>query len=271
MSALAQAQARTEDRLEELAQAQARTEARLEELAQQMSALAQAQARTEDRLEELAQAQARTEARLEELAQQMSALAQAQARTEDRLEELAQAQARTEARLEELAQQMSALAQAQARTEDRLEELIKWQRGEAGLREGERYEQSIARRAGVLFNGGQGGIPGQPMVYQHLLGLLQRLPNLAHLPEEQDPFMADLIWWKNDQYAVVEVSIQVNSNDVDRAALRAKTLREVNVQAIGMVIGKEWANQMARERAVVRGVEWRVGDDLSEGYLAFCR
>ncbi len=71
---MAQAQARTEKRLEELAQAQARTERRLEELAQ-------AQARTEKRLEELAQAQARTEKRLEELAQ-------AQARTERRLEKL---------------------------------------------------------------------------------------------------------------------------------------------------------------------------------------
>src|SRR5919106_279808 len=57
---LAQAQARTEVRLEELAQAQARTEVRLEELAQ-------AQARTEVRLEELAQAQQRTESSMEDL------------------------------------------------------------------------------------------------------------------------------------------------------------------------------------------------------------
>ncbi|HON71859.1 MAG TPA: hypothetical protein PK512_00840 [bacterium] len=85
---LAQAQSKTEARLEELAQAQAKTEARLEELAQ-------AQAKTEARLEELAQAQAKTEARLEELAQ-------AQAKTEARLEELAQAQAKTEEELRSL-------------------------------------------------------------------------------------------------------------------------------------------------------------------------
>ena len=92
---LAEAQGRTEARVEELAQAQARTEVRVEELAQ-------AQARTEARVEELAQAQARTEARVEELAQ-------AQARTEARVEELAQAQARTEvvvARLVESQAQM---------------------------------------------------------------------------------------------------------------------------------------------------------------------
>ncbi|MCX7966815.1 MAG: hypothetical protein N2596_09345, partial [Syntrophorhabdaceae bacterium] len=51
---LAEAQKRTEERVEELAQAQKRTEERVEELAQ-------AQKRTEKRVEELAQAQKRTE------------------------------------------------------------------------------------------------------------------------------------------------------------------------------------------------------------------
>ncbi|HRR59993.1 MAG TPA: hypothetical protein P5547_03545, partial [Spirochaetota bacterium] len=59
---LAEAQKRTEERVEELAQAQKRTEERVEELAQ-------AQKRTEERVEELAQAQKRTEERVEELAQ----------------------------------------------------------------------------------------------------------------------------------------------------------------------------------------------------------
>ena len=58
---LAEAQRRTEQRLEELAVAQRRTEQRLEELAV-------AQRSTEQRLEELAVAQRRTEQRLEELA-----------------------------------------------------------------------------------------------------------------------------------------------------------------------------------------------------------
>jgi hypothetical protein len=96
---LAEAQRRTELRIEELVQAQQRTGIRLEELAQ-------AQQRTEIRLEELAQAQQRTEIRLEELAQ-------AQQRTEIRLEELAQAQQRTDSHMGEL-------AQAQKRTQDEL-------------------------------------------------------------------------------------------------------------------------------------------------------
>ena len=65
----------------ELAEAQARTEARLEQLAE-------AQARTEARLEQLAEAQARTEARLEELAASIERLAAAQARTEAGLQGL---------------------------------------------------------------------------------------------------------------------------------------------------------------------------------------
>jgi multidrug efflux pump subunit AcrA (membrane-fusion protein) len=95
---------------QELAEAQKRTEARVEELAE-------AQKRTEARVEELAEAQKRTEARVEELAE-------AQKRTEARVEELAEAQKRTEARVEELAEaqrqtteEIRKLAQAQLRTE----------------------------------------------------------------------------------------------------------------------------------------------------------
>jgi hypothetical protein len=78
---LAQAQVRTETRLEELAQAQARTEARLETLTARVDTLAV-------RMEELAQAQARTEVRLETLTVRMEELAQAQLRTEDEVARL---------------------------------------------------------------------------------------------------------------------------------------------------------------------------------------
>ena len=100
---LAEAQARTEARMEELATAQARTEVRMEELAiaqarteARMEDLATAQARTETRVEELGTAQTRTEARLDRLTVAVEELAQAQKRTEHELAELAQAQARTQ-------------------------------------------------------------------------------------------------------------------------------------------------------------------------------
>jgi len=81
----------------ELAEAQQRTEVRMEELADAQRGLAAAQERTEARMESLAAAQGRTEARME-------SLAVAQERTEARMESLAVAQERTEARMEELAE-----------------------------------------------------------------------------------------------------------------------------------------------------------------------
>jgi Skp family chaperone for outer membrane proteins len=80
-----------------LAEAQKRTEQRLEKLAQRVEELAEAQKRTEQRVEELAEAQRRTEQRVEELAE-------AQKRTEQRVEELAEAQRRTEQTLKEFAE-----------------------------------------------------------------------------------------------------------------------------------------------------------------------
>ncbi|MBI5193354.1 MAG: hypothetical protein HZA08_07950 [Nitrospirae bacterium] len=71
---LAEAQKRTELRVEELAEAQKRTELRVEELAE-------AQKRTELKVEELAEAQKRTELKVEELAE-------AQKRTENSLNRL---------------------------------------------------------------------------------------------------------------------------------------------------------------------------------------
>jgi seryl-tRNA synthetase len=231
-----------------------------------------------DIVRELAEAQARTEARLEQLAE-------AQARTEARLEQLAEAQARTEARLEQLTARVDALAEAQARTEARLEQLAAdvrsltqevrrlthWQRGEAGRREGERYELRIVTSAPALFNGGAGGAPGQSLVQQHLTQKLKPLLASRLLADEENPFLADLIWWKEEQYLVVEASLQVNGTDVARAARRAETLRQANVQAMGLVVGQEWTGEEIRRRAESSGVQWKVGDDFSEGWLEFRR
>ena len=103
---LAQAQQRTEQRVEDLAQAQQRTEQRVEDLAQ-------AQQRTEQRVEDLAQAQQRTEQRVEDLAQ-------AQQRTEQRVGELAEAQQHTEHALQQLTRQMGGLARQLGGMSDRM-------------------------------------------------------------------------------------------------------------------------------------------------------
>jgi len=120
---LAEAQKRTEQKVEELAEAQKRTEQKVEELAE-------AQKRTEQKVEELAEAQKRTEQRLDSLALRVEELAEAQKKTEQRLdslalrvEELAEAQKRTEQRLDSLALRVEELAEAQKKTEQRLDSL----------------------------------------------------------------------------------------------------------------------------------------------------
>jgi hypothetical protein len=282
LTALAEAQQRTEERLTALTEAQQRTEERL-------TALAEAQQRTEERLTALTEAQQRTEERL-------TALAEAQQRTEERLTALAEAQQRTEEhlqhteeRLQRLEAQMQRLTEAQQHTEERLaaltqaqqhtEEqlrqlteqvrmLVTWQRGEAGRRDGERYEREILRRSPFLFVGGEGGTTDQPEVRRRLVKTLGGLL-ASEFPAEEDPFLADLVWWKGEQLVVVEASLQINGSDVRRAVQRAATLRQAGAPVTAVVVGEEWAAPDTRERARALGVEWKVGADLSPGLLAF--
>jgi hypothetical protein len=67
---------------------------------------------------------------------------------------------------------------------------------------------------------------------------------------------------------VVEVSRHVNGQDVVRAAQRATTLRQAGAQAVAVVIGEAWATADSRDRALARQVEWKVGADLSEGFVS---
>ena len=190
------------------------------------------------------------EQRFQQLAVQLAGLATAQARTEERLGEL---------------------SQAQIRTEEGLRSLVNWQRGEAGRRDGERYERETLRRAPVLFNGGQGGAPDHPDIQRRLT--VQLAPLLAEdmLDAENDPFLADLVWWKDEQLAVIEISLQVDRQDVTRAERRAATLRRSGAQACALVVGEQWATPEARELARTRQVAWKVGEDLSDDFLVFRR
>ena len=232
-------------------------DARLFRLEDTLSRLAEAQVRTEAAVSRLAEAQARTEARVERLETRMEQveatlvrLAEAQARTEEQL-------VRQEVQIEHLTEQVQAL--------------VSWQRGEAGRREGERYERDVVRRALVLFNGGQGGAPDQPEVQRRMSVLLQSLLAEDILAAEADPTLADLLWWKGDRVAVVEIGVQVNGEDVRRAVQRAKTLQQGGAQAMAMVIGENWATPDTRERARTLGIDWKVSADLSEGFLSFRR
>jgi len=169
---------------------------------EQIRSLMEAQKRTEEQVRVLAEAQRRTEEQLQRQAEQIQALTEAQRRTEEQLQRqveqiraLTETQRRTEEQLQALTQQVSALVAAHARMEEAFQWLINWQRGEIGRREGERYERHVIRRAPILFNGGEGGSPYEPMIQQRLASMLPReqREQLFH-DEEGDPFLADLIW-----------------------------------------------------------------------------
>jgi hypothetical protein len=214
--------------------------------------------------EQVARLRLDTEQGFQHLAAQVVGLTAAQTRTEEQLVTLSQAQTRME-------EQLVTLSQAQARTEEELRWLVSWQRGEAGRRDGERYERDILRQAPALFNGGQGGATDHPDVQRRLTVQLGSLLAGDWFDATDNPFLADLVWWKGEQMVVVEVSVQVDRQDVGRAERRAATLRRSGASVMALVIGEQWATPEAREQAQTQQVDWKVGADLSEGFLTFRR
>jgi hypothetical protein len=67
---------------------------------------------------------------------------------------------------------------------------------------------------------------------------------------------------------VVEISLQVNGQDVAWAAQQAASLRQAGAQVVAVVIGDAWATLDSRERVLLRHAEWKVGAALSEGFVA---
>lgn len=184
--------------------------------------------------------------------------------------ELIQTVQRHDEQIAELVQVVRELAEAQRRTEARLERLENRLEGEIGRQSGERYEREVVASAPVFFYGGQGGGLGNSMVQDQLRQWLQPLfeqgVEISHLA---NPFRADIIWWKGDRVMVVEVGIKVSRDDVNRAAAWAELLRRAGVNATPAVIGEEWGLPDVQALAQQEGVEWFIGDGLSQGFLEF--
>jgi hypothetical protein len=276
----------TEQALREMAQAQARTEQHLATLTSRVDQLAQAQTRTEERLailterlDQLTQRVDQLAARLDQLTQRVDQLAarldQLTQRVDQlaaRMDELAAAQARTEARLADLTEQVRGLTVE-------VHNLLVWQKGESGLREGERYEEHVGRRAPRMFGPGRGGLLIEPSVREHLNELVADLdpePDEAH-----DPIFSDLLWWKDGAYVLAEVSITVHEPDVHRAHDRALTLSRAGahkgvLQVLPVVVGRGWAERTPRAESVREladrlGVAWWVGDDVAAPLVEYKR
>lgn len=191
---------------------------------------------------------------------------------EQDMAELKETSQQSVARLDETVGRLDETVNRLNETIVRLDRIEGRQRGMEGRLAGEDYEKRVRRSAWRLFFGGEGGNPDDERVQRRLrewLGANRAL--VGRIREEDDPSLTDLIWWKGERVAVVEVSLKVNGEDVQRAHARARTLREAGVDAFPLVIGEEWAHPESRALAEQLQVAWKVDDDVSQDYIEFRR
>jgi len=150
-------------------------------------------------------------------------------------------------------------------------DLRNWKEGEKARRDGLDYQRRVIKRAWRTFGGGEGGWPDEnpEVAYQIDQWLADAGIDGNTLDPRSDPQEADLVWWKGRKVAVVEISLKVNGDDVERARLRADTLRQAGLDAIPFVIGLGWAHPETPDNARELGVEWRIGSEVSDGLREF--
>jgi len=216
-------------------------------------------------LQQLIESQRQHEAILQEHSRLLQQLIESQQRHEAILQEHAR-------QLQELTAQVRRVVEVQEQMARDLHDLKEWRKGFDGLRRGAELEKEVRQRARIIFAGGRGGHPESPFVSRLLKTWLRTLNGDDPILEAAaDPTAADLIWSKGGKVIVVEVSVKVDRDDVDRAYARANTLRGAGIDAVPVVIGDRWTSDKVRTRAEMRGVEWYVGKTLSEGFIALRR
>ena len=216
-------------------------------------------------LQQLIESQRQHEAILQEHSRLLQQLIESQQRHEAILQEHAR-------QLQELTAQVRRVVEVQEQMARDIHEIKKWQSDLDGRLRGEDLEKDVRRRARSIFAGGRGGHTESPPVRRLLKRWLRTLNgDDAVLEAEADPQAADLIWIKGDKVIVVEVSVKVDRNDVNRAYERANTLRRAEVDAVPAVIGEEWSSEAVKSLAQSLGVEWYVQKKLSEGFIALRR
>jgi vacuolar-type H+-ATPase subunit I/STV1 len=215
----------------QLAEAQKRTEQRLNELAE-------AQQRTEERVNELAEAQKRTEERLERLEVTVAQLVEAQQRTEQRLNELAEAQQRTEQRVNELTEAQRDMA----RTLDELIRVVKSHADRLAVLDGRTLEMQFRDRAPAYL----GTVLRRTRVIS-AGDLGDELEGVLSAEEWADLLRADAILQgrallegeRREVYVVAEVSATLDEGDVARAARRAALLRKKGWKVLAVAAGTQ--------------------------------
>jgi len=209
VDALASAQAKLDQRMEELAAAQKRTEEAVAALDRRMEELAAAQKRTEETVAALSQ-------RVDKLAQAQEALTQTMERLGQRVEELTEAQRTTEVRLTKLENTVQVLV-------GHVDQLRGWSLEYRYQRHAPAYLLRLLRHVHVLAP-------------EDLARLLEEAEERGVVSQEEveEVLRADLVCSgrlqegrKQKAWAVVEVSWVVGEEDVRRAADRAAAWQKV--------------------------------------------
>jgi hypothetical protein len=213
-------------RVEALAEAQARTEAKLEVLTARVDALVQAQARTDARVDALTEQMAGLTARVDALTERLDALT-------------ARVDALTE-QMQVLVAQMGALAERMGQAEVRLKDLG----DDMAEVKGEVFEARYARRAGAYFSPLARRV--RVLDFGRLADALDDAVEAGQLTagERAEILATDLVLTgvhRDDRaeiYLLVEVSAGIGPSDVKRAADRAALLARLGRPVVPVVAGK---------------------------------
>jgi prefoldin subunit 5 len=228
---------RMETAIANLAEAQARTEARVEQLAKGQVQLWEAQGRLEERMGELAgrmgelaEAQARTEARVEQIAKGQVQLWEAQGRLEERVGELAGRMDQLTERMDGLTVQMGELADAVKTTNSVLERLTI------------RTDAVVGRTFELQFRDRLTAYLGRFMRRGKLLAndtLLDTIEGVATDDEIDDFLRADAVAsgliGGVPSHVVIEVSSVGDFHDIERAQRRAAILGRAGLATVALV------------------------------------
>ncbi len=272
-------QARTEADVRELKEGQARledgqarTEVDVQELKNSQARMQESQARTEADVRELKNSQARTEADVQELKDSQARMQESQARTEADVRELKEGQARTEADVRELKEGQARMQESQVRMENRITRMETRQNrmdGTINNLRGDKYERRITRfialtarrdlnmrNVRVLL----GEFTPDNNELADLLTDAEGDRNVITEEQGRDLERSDIIIAGFDRgdgrpvYAVIEVALTLDRDDIFRAERRAGALAAATGQrALPVAIGNA-VDDIDRQRADAAGV-----------------
>ena len=197
--------------------------------------LADAQRRTEARVEELADAQRRTEARVEELAESMRGLAEAQRRTEESLQALEQQVKELRQAIDDLREIVNKLIESQSEMKIQMNDFRGFRLEMRYAQHASGYFGHWLRRARSVLPGNidpdlEDALEAH-LTSDELIDLLHADVLVSGLLRKPVDGMRPEIW------LLVEVSAVIDRNDIERAMRRAALMKKAGFRCVPVVAG----------------------------------